>query len=264
MFESSTTTNLQEICQNLRELTLRRRDLIRSRTSLTNRIKAVCRRMSDVSGKDDKEGLKRADELYKLYCAIHSGKKSIEGYPEFLIVKPFFGARDEIENGLKSPERAMKALAMQLPVYEWVKSVRGFGVMNLACVIGETGDLNNYANPGKVWKRMGLAVIDGQRQRKTTDKELAIQMGYSPVRRTVMHLLGDSLVKGQGKGDEVGEYRKVYDARKAYELERNPEIVKAHAHARALRYMEKRVLRELWKVWRGQPQGQLVTHGKSV
>lgn len=253
MFESSTTTNLQEICQNLRELTLRRRDLIRSRTSLTNRIKAVCRRMSDVQGKDDKEGLKKADELYKSMCKIRKhGHHQEDLHIPFIHVGPFFGARDVIDEGIKPIERAMKALAMQLPVYEWVTSIRGFGVMNLACIIGETGDLNNYTNPGKVWKRMGLAVIDGQRQRKTTDKEIAIQMGYSPVRRTVMHLLGDSLVKGQGKGDEAGEYRQIYDQRKAYELERNPEMVKAHSHARAMRYMEKRVLRELWKIWRGQ------------
>ena len=255
MFESFTNTNVTEICEQLKEAANRRRDHIRARTRLTNQIKAICRRLVDVNGKDDKEGLKKADELYKLYCKIHKhGLPQEDLHIQYIFVRTFFIARDAIDEGLKPIERMMKGLAEQLPVCDWVKSVRGFGVMNLACVVGETGDLSNYANPGKVWKRMGLAVFNGERQRKTTDKELAIEMGYSPRRRSTSYMLGDCLIKGNR-----GEYRSVYDARKAYEIERNPEMTKAHAHARAQRYMEKRVIRDLWKAWRGQTADRWVS-----
>jgi hypothetical protein len=82
------------------------------------------------------------------------------------------------------------------------------------------------------------------------DKELAIEMGYSPTRRSAVWTLGDCLIKGQGKGEDAGEFRRIYDARKAYELERNEKMTKAHAHNRAKRRMEKEAIRRLWKAWR--------------
>ena len=61
--------------------------------------------------------------------------------------------------------------------------------------------------------------------------------------------IGDSMIKSR-----CSPYREVYDARKAYELERNPEIKPIVAHRRAQRYMEKRLLKHLWQRWRRQEQ----------
>lgn len=50
-------------------------------------------------------------------------------------------------------------------------------------------------------------------------------------------------------------YYPVYIERKEYELARFPADYKArkiHSHRRALRYTEKRFLRDLWRQWRGQ------------
>ena len=60
---------------------------------------------------------------------------------------------------------------------------------------------------------------------------------------------------GEDTGDRVGTgpYGKAYLDRKRYELERDPGMSKMHAHNRATRYMEKRLLKHLWQAWRRQP-----------
>jgi hypothetical protein len=115
--------------------------------------------------------------------------------------------------------------------------------LGLAVIVGVAGDLSNYSNPAKLWKRFGLAVIDGRAQRKVTNTEQAIAMGYSPMRRSAMWTIGDAVIKTQG------EYRELYLDRKMYEAERDPEMSKMHCHRRAQRYMEKRLLRDLWRAW---------------
>lgn len=111
--------------------------------------------------------------------------------------------------------------------------------INLAAIIGECGEIAGYRNPSCLWKRMGLAVIDGGRQRKVADAEQAIVHGYNPQRRAVAFLLGDCLIRANSP------YKAVYDARKLVELQRE-EMTPIHAHRRAARYMVKRVLRDMW------------------
>ena len=147
-------------------------------------------------------------------------------------------------------EKRMAKLAAELPAVAFVETVRGFGTTGFAQIVGEAGDLAGYANPAKLWKRMGLAVAaDGKCQRKSTDPETAAAMGYNPRRRSIMWRIGDSLLKGNKDG-----YREMYLSRKAMELERLPADEKGrkmHAHRRAQRYVEKRLLRDLWRAWRG-------------
>lgn len=143
--------------------------------------------------------------------------------------------------------RQMGKIAAKMHVAGWVAQQRGFGLKSFAEVIAETGDLDAYDNPAKVWKRMGLAVGDdgkGQRRQRGAAGVLA---GFSPRRRALMHVIGECLIKLND-----GIYRQSYDERKAYELARDPEMKPIHAHKRAMRFMEKRLLRDLWRAWRGQ------------
>lgn len=141
-------------------------------------------------------------------------------------------------------ERDMTKAAKSLGLNEFVDSINGFGYLGLALIVSETGDLSNYANPGKVWKRMGLAVFGGKSQRRVKDAAEAVEQGYSPMRRSMMFTIGDSLIKKQNA------YRDLYLERKEYERERDPEMSDMHSHRRAQRYMEKRLLRNLWQAWR--------------
>lgn len=146
--------------------------------------------------------------------------------------------------------KVMRDLASKLPAWEaFGKDIRGFGEASLAVVVGEAGDLSIYANPAKLWKRMGLAVMDGVRQgglKKSSAKDDWIAHGYSPMRRSRMWNIGDALIKS----NRDGKYRTLYLERKAFEIERAPEMTPMHAHRRAQRYMEKRLLRNLWQAWR--------------
>ena len=139
-------------------------------------------------------------------------------------------------------EKRLRKLAHELPFWSWVAEIKGFGDLNLAGLVGEAGELASYRNPSRLWKRMGLAVISGERQRRKTDAAAAEAHGYNPRRRTVAYLLGDTLIKA-GDGNR---YRPVYAERRARTAETHPDWTKAHSHNDAARVMVKRVLRDLW------------------
>jgi hypothetical protein len=167
-------------------------------------------------------------------------------------------------------EQLMEMGAKQLPVWEWVKDVRGLGALGLAIIVGEAGDLSEYANPGKLWKRFGLAPHQGK-SAKVWRSEGGLsaaewtKLGYSPARRSEMWNRAVPIIKSQirqvkdddgkdtGERETLGVYGKVYLDRKRYELERDPEMSNLWAHNRAQHYMEKRLLKHLWQAWRRQP-----------
>ena len=186
------------------------------------------------------------------------------------------GARGPFSDMEKDAAKEMERLARELPVWEWCEPIRGFGAVSLAVIVGEAGDLSNYPRKGHLWKRMGLAVIGDIRQgglKKTAAKEDWIVHGYNRQRRSRVWNIGDSLIKGNGDG----VYRQAYLARKEYERDRAEaagltvapaaKIPKGraaefmsdgHIHRRAQRYMEKRLLRDLWQAWRRANHCELI------
>lgn len=212
------------------------------------------------------------DKLAKQEAKPEEKRKPVEGAddPDFLewqnIIAASIKARapfDEIE---AAASKEMEALAKQFPVWgEFAEGVRGLGARSLAIIVAEAGDLSLYPKKGHLWKRMGVAVLDGTRQgglTKTAPKAAWIEHGYNRERRSRMWTIGDTLIKAQGP------YREVYLARKEYERERAEAegmIVApsakipakraaefrsdGHIHRRAQRYMEKRLLRDLWQAW---------------
>lgn len=209
----------------IRELARQRTDLLRAWQRLNNQIKAIERRGQP--GGDTLE-LRAAPSI-----AVSAAPALVH------CVETTMAAR-------KAVEKQLEKLAKSLPVYAtFTKPTKGLGAGGLALIIGETGDLSQYANPAKVWKRMGLAVINGERQRRVAgNADAALLHGYSSHRRQIMWNIGDSMVK-------VGDtYRQVYLDRKEYEKAKDPDATPMHHHRRAQRYMEKRILRDLWRAWR--------------
>lgn len=166
------------------------------------------------------------------------------------VVDASVGARAPFDAVEKAALKRMEQAAEQLPVWEsFGEPIRGFGRASLAVIVGEAGDLSIYSNPAKLWKRMGLAVMDGVRQgglAKNASKEDWIAHGYNRQRRSRVWNIGDALIKS----NKDGEYRTLYLQRKEYELARDPEMQPIKAHRRAQRYMEKRLLLRLWQAWR--------------
>ena len=163
--------------------------------------------------------------------------------------------------------KEMERLGKSLPVWgAFGEEIKGFGARSLSVIIGEAGDLSLYANPAKLWKRMGLAVMDGVRQgglRKTAGAEAWIAHGYNAKRRSFMFVIGDVLVKNQNRYRDLYLQRKDIERAKAAErgltvapaakipAKRKDEFMSdGHVHRRAQRYMEKRLLKELWQAWR--------------
>src|SRR5699024_9665846 len=148
--------DLAPICDTLRELHRQRQDFHRAEKSLTLQVKAICRRLCD----GDKG---EADVLYK---AISGKGEHPQSVMADVCSGPVLQARSILEPNRLNVEKMMAREAKKLPVAKWVDGIKGFGIGSLAAVIGETGDLNNYATHSKLWKRLGLAVIDGGRQRR--------------------------------------------------------------------------------------------------
>lgn len=224
-----------------------RQDYLRAEVSMTLRIKARLRWRHE--GDCDKantiyDDARHIGTRYALKGSIEDAARGLADSEAFFEVERLLRVAREV------PEKEMKRVAADLPLASWVEQTRGLGMLGFAQIIAEAGDLSNYSGPAKLWKRFGLA--PGQRRLKGCGKkhpagktcikcDAAIQMGFSPSRRAVMSVIGDSLMK---MGEE---YRQVYLVEKERQRSLHPELTKAHTHNRALRYMEKRLLRDLWR-----------------
>jgi hypothetical protein len=169
-----------------------------------------------------------------------------------------------------SVENEMEMVAAQLPVAEFVKTVRGVSMLGLAVVVGEAGNLSNYPNRWTLQKRLGLGCLeDGTRQRriKGLTQQQTLRIGYVPQRRGDMYaFFDDVMLRAQWRGakDEDGKSAKkskkpvvtpgyplgpygVYYERKLaeYTQEEHPA-----PHKAAARYMTKMFMRHLWREWK--------------
>lgn len=175
------------------------------------------------------------------------------------IARVLFAARRPIDEARAGYEKEMKAEVVNFPqaVQDHIENTPGLGAPGVAILIGETGTLSGYTTPAKVWKRLGVAVINGERQGLglTGDAVKAKAHGYNKARRAVLFNVGDSLLKTQLRKDEsgtttaTGAYGLLYLAEKERQKTINPGLRPIVYHRRAQRKMEKRLLLDLWKAW---------------
>ena len=118
----------------------------------------------------------------------------------------------------------MVDLASQLSVSDWIglPEQRGIGIISLAKIVGEAGDLGNYAKPAKLWARMGLHphTSDGETRmaggwkrniRKLMSGEWE-SYGHSPRRRSVAYLAVQGIIKGNRDGPDRQRYEREKEA----------------------------------------------------
>lgn len=228
----------------IRELWRQRQDWCRASQRMLLQAGAICRRFCD---SDKVEGAKLLKRIVK-------GKAKEADRAAEVSVSPMLSAIEvSLRPHILAVERELVSLAKKLPIAAWCKLVRGVGIegTTLASLVGECGDAGSYKSFQAVWKRMGLAVISGERQRKKLDAEQAILHGYAPHRRAVAYVLAENLVKGQ----RDGPYKRFYDVEKA----RQAIVIgvpKFHAHKRAMRHMAKRFLRDMYRAWRALDRGE--------
>lgn len=255
----------------IRALWRRRQTWHRAEKKLTNQMFAIC--WSSLGG-----GTETKVAAGKMLARIEAGT-TLPGdiYAEISCV-PFIAARPVFRDHRMVIEKTLAKLARGLPAHEWVKGVRGVGDLSFAAIVGEAGAPGEYKSVSALWKRMGLAVIDGERQRRVKG-DAALDHGYAPARRSVMWNIGGGLIGGMGNGprpgvgedvsgrDDLTRYQKIFIERLRYEADRDPathrkepvasaktgelrESFSTHAANRARRYVEKRFLRDLFAEWR--------------
>lgn len=249
-----------------------RQDMIRAQTKLSLQGQAAIRFMfqsdDDFANDEAKEkARKRTESLYKTIATDPAHELHSYVAPYLLAGKPLDEQRAAYE------KRLVKA-AKLLPVYDWVKGVKGFGDISFATIVGECGDIGTYKSVSAVWKRLGLAVIDGNRQGnpgKSASADDWIAHGYNRQRRSVSWNARQHVIGGMGKwrpiyGADVRAdldltyYQQVYAERARYESEKlglpvtesatGKESYKMHAANRAHRYIEKRLVKHLYLEWR--------------
>ena len=238
-----TEDTMQEILYHHRA----RLDFKRARDKLTLQIKAINRRWVTSEAAPEeltrKECTRRAEVLYK---DMMKGRETELAQKCYVYCLPFIAAREAPAEAKKEQEKMLVKAAEKLPVHDWWVSCPGRASPGLGLLVGEAGrDLSCYPHYRMLWKRYGLAVIDERCQRKATGEE-GIRQGYNPSRRSVVWTIGNSLWKQQGP------YRDIFLARREYEWERNPEMSKGYNLSRAQRYMEKVLVRDLWREWTGK------------
>lgn len=147
----------------------------------------------------------------------------------------------------RSKSDHMSGLAERLPVWEaFGRGVRGFSSRGLAIVVGEAGNLSDYASDAKLWKRFGIApymdkACSTWRREGGLTAEQWTEAGYSPQR---LSALRGWVTEGMWR---TGTYAPLFKRRKAIEDARCES--KMQAMRRALRYVEVKFLRHLWKAW---------------
>jgi hypothetical protein len=164
-------------------------------------------------------------------------------------------------------EAAMEQVASELPVYPWVKSIRGAGALGLATIIAEAGHLSGYANVAKLWKRLGYAPYDGfagstwkretWRPRALTKDEW-IANPFKGERYALTAQIATWLVNAQtksktktesGETEAAGPYGAIYVKRRAACVLSHPDWTDGHRRSDALRIAMKEFLKHLFLEW---------------
>lgn len=268
------TEEVSAICDEIRNLHKLRQGMIRAQTKLALQAQAVLRLAfasdDDFATEEGKaKARKRTESLYRTV-------KDDESHPLYGSVYPYLMSMQPLEAQRLAYEKALVKAAKRLPVYAWVKNVKGLGDISFATIVGECGDIGSYKSVSAVWKRMGVAVNNktGRRQGNPGAGASAqdwVDEGYNKQRRSVGYVAREHVIGGMGKwrpmiGEDVDAnealtpYQCAYAKRARVEAEKlglpvteaatGKESYKKHVSNRAHRYVEKMMLKHLYIEWR--------------
>jgi hypothetical protein len=245
---------IAEVCALLQEYQTNRKATIKAQNKLKAQARSfVARYLGYHVGMDEKEGKALFAQAKKLVKKIETeGDTHIAS----VFVSALKGARTPLDEYRKAMEKEMENIVTELPICDWWVSHPGMSYGGLAVLIGEIGNLNDYDSLPKIWKRMGVAPQECYRMEK---KDGTTAIAKPRQRRSVRYTIGDAVIKNnvtidpETKKRTPAKYRSIYLWRKEVESKSHPEWVAAGKkmiiHLRAQRYMEKIILRDMWKAW---------------
>ncbi len=248
------------LIDHLAELQVRRKFWSSCINKQTNAAKALVRRaMGWRYDADEGDRAKVNSRAARILAAALAGKdQKAEDAAVYQALaadlKAFGHAIEPCQRQRHEIELDMKRAARKLPIYAWAKAIPGLGELGLAIIIAEAGDLSGYPKKGHLWKRLGLAPFEGRafstwRMKGGLSAEQWADAGYSPRRRAEIYaVISEPLFRANSAAQ--GDYRAIYDRRRASTAIAHPDWTKAHSHMDGLRVMTKYLLRDAWREWR--------------
>ena len=257
---------ITQLHKNLRMLT-------KVSTSLVNQGKAIGRSLRGASHKDDTldQNRKGGAKIWASFIKVEKNnrKSNTKKWTSFIkesddvpilaygtampgISSLYLHAKESE----KQAEKAFVSKAEELPLWEILGPIKGFGQKSAGIISAVAGaPLDQYSSAKALYSRFGLGFVNGERQRRTRDKELAVEMGYSPQRRKEAFLIADPHIRYT-----ASPYRAVYLKERA-KLEARIEVMSdeerekypnARIHKHAHRMVSKQILRDLWEARNGR------------
>ena len=180
----------------------------------------------------------------------------ISTFSELALIEMYNALVESEDDAEKRIQQAVKEFAIYT---EFLEDVRGCGPMMSAVVISQF-DIHKAQYPSSLHAYAGLDVVKGKgrsRQKEHLVDQTYVDaegneqtkkgISFNPfVKTKLVGVLGSSFIKSGGP------YREVYDNYK-HRLQHMPahaDKTKGHIHNMAVRYMVKRFLTDLYKVWR--------------
>jgi hypothetical protein len=278
---SSAAQEIDDICGSLVELQNRRKFINKLMTRQTNALGGLIRTALgfNPSTMDEKERAKITGRASRIVTAALNGKAPHQDDEKIFNVyvedfQSVVAALAPLEARRNKIIKEMERLAKNLPVYPFVKDVKGFGDLGLAVVIGEAGNLSNYPAKGgsaikardALRKRLGLAPYEGKAMSSWKGAELTkeqwIAAGYNPRRlaeifscvteKVLMHQIEGTKKNGTEFGLPKGRYGEIYIRRREQTKISHPDWSKKHAQMDAMRVMACKLMDDLMREWRAE------------
>jgi hypothetical protein len=269
---------VRSTCDSLRNIQAMRTSALRDRNALANRSRAFVRRaMGWRMDLPDAERERINDAAAAVVKSIQNHEPQTD--PLAIRVAPYVVANEAAQGPsqalLDDLEKQMERLAKTLPVYaKFVDPLKGLGALGLAIIVGEAGNLSDYATPSRLWKRAGLApkacyamtTKDGgeahliPRARRSAFWTIADSMFRQDNQYTqsIWPYVAREIEKAHAEGLVVSAGSKqTADNWQSHGVERPEVKVKAgtpnrtcgHIQKRARRKAEKDMLLDLWRAW---------------
>lgn len=234
---------------------------------------------------DEAERKKLKERAMAIFATVRDGKEVADAdqaaanATRTIILGSVAGTVEMVKER-EATEKLMSKLAADLPINDFIGTVRGFSPKGCAVLLGEAGEyFGDYRTVSGLWKRLGLSVHKGiaastarYYQPKAFTKDDWIDVGYRPKARAEVHaFVCDTMLRQQVRKDKetgvtnaIGPYGEVYlreRAKKAAVVAATADLdfkdpakwspKRVDTHAR--RVMAKALIRDLWRVSRGMP-----------
>ena len=198
-----------------------------------------------------------AENIFKINVTKFKGHGLISDYGKLMFVHSYIA----FEMAEREQFKAVEAVLKQLPIYDFLKDVKGIGPRMAGAIVSEI-DIHKAETASSLWKYAGLDVAaDGRGRGRYVEHQIEVEYvdkeGNDATRMSITFnpWLKIKMIGVLGKGflrSRNEKYSEVYYNYK-HRLENSPkhsDKTKGHRHNMAIRYMVKRFLVDLYLAWR--------------